>query len=214
MNVLGKLFSILIISLLVAGNAEGSSLCEQSFVVFGKTEGVTGLLFFDVLRGGECEMKESFILSLEPDKSRTWSRRADYFGSDSITAVLIELSLEDGVSLMDSSNKYVLNDSVIVTLPVYDSTFQKKLFRLVNDGGSGDAAQWNRECPVNCKDLPQFSGVNANLIYTYPGGIYKNYTFPEVIFFPKSNYLVIVTHKPITAVGGDTNHGMLVFHLY
>jgi len=213
MNIIGKLISMMAITLLIVFNSIGSSLCEHTFEIHGKTEGELGLLFFDVLLGGECGLKESFILALEPDKSRIWSRSADYYGTDSLNAVLNELSLDEEKSLRDSSGHYMLNDSTFITLPVYDSTFQKKLFRLCHDGPC-DAKHWNRECPVNCKDLPQFSGVSANLIYTYPGGIYKNYTFTEVIFYPNSNYLVIVTYQPLKSEGEDTNHGLLVFHLY
>lgn len=214
MNKMRQLISLLVFNLLIVVNTIGSTMCEQTFKIHGKTEGKTGLLFFDVLISGECEKIESHILSLEPEKSRIWSRRADDYGLDSLIPILNEFTLDKEVFLQDSGGRYMLNDSAFVSLPVNDSTFKKKLFRLVEGGGSGDAAHWNRACPVNCKDLPQFSGVNAKLIYTCPRGIYKNYTFTQVIFYPKSNYLVIVTHQPFTAVGGDTNHGMLVFHLY
>lgn len=213
MNIVKMKITILVFMLSLAVNAIGSSLCEHTFEIHGKTEGEIGLLFFDVLLGGECGFKNSFIISLEPNKSRIWSRNVDYYGTDSLNTVLNSLSLEKDLSLRDSSGNYMLNDSAYVTLPVYDSTFQKKLFRLCQ-GGPCDAKHWNRECPVNCKDLPQFSGISANLIYTYPGGIYKNYTFSEVIYYPKSNYLVIVSTQSLRANGGDTNHGMLIFHLF
>ena len=212
MNFLKLGITMLTITLLLIVNAIGSSLCEHTFEIHGKTDGEIGLLFFDVLLGGECGLKESFILSVEPDKSRVWTRSVDYYGTDSLNTVLNSLSLEKELSLRNSNGRYLLNDSAFVTFPVNDSTFQNKLFRLCYDGPC-DAKQWNRECPVNCKDLPQFSGVSANLIYTYPGGIYKNYTFTEVIYFPESSYLVIVVNQPLKSNGEDTNHGLLVFHL-
>lgn len=212
MNILKKIMGLSLLILLCISNTMGSSYCKHSFVIHGKTVGDRGLFFFDVLRGGECEGKESFILSLEPEKSNIWLRNADYYESDSISTVLSELNMEEKVSLKDSAGFYALNNSALVTLPVYDSTFKKKFVRLY-DQGPCDAKHWNSACPVNCKDLPQFKRVNAELIYTYPGGIYKNYTFSEVIYFPKSNYLVVVTYQPLEAIGGDTNHGLLIFHL-
>lgn len=212
MKIIRKIITIFIITLFIVANTIGSSLCEHSFVVHCKTEGPQGLLFFDVLLSGACVSNTSYIISLETEQLKVWSRRADYYKPDSPFVALSGLSLEKKLLLKDSSGCYMLSDSAFVTLPVYDSTFQKKLFRLCHDGNC-DADHWNRECPVNCKDLPQFSGVSSNLIYTYPGGIYKNYTFTEVIYFPESSYLVIVTYQPLKSVGEDTNHGLLVFHL-
>lgn len=204
--------TMLAIMFMLIVNATGSSLCDQSFVVHCKTEGPQGLLFFDVLVGGACGNNTSYIVSLEPKQSKVWSRRADYYKPDSPFVALSGLNLEKKLMLRESSGRYKLNDSAFVSLPEQDSTFRKKLIRLSHDGSS-DADHWNRECPVNCKDLPQFSGVNAQLVYTFPGGIYKNYTFSEVIYYPKSGYLVVVTYQPLKAVGGDTNHGLLIFHL-
>lgn len=205
--------AMLAITFMLIADVTSSSLCDQSFVVHCKTEGPQGLLFFDVIIGGACGDNTSYILSLEQDNSKVWSRRADYYAPDSPFVALSGHSLEKEKLLKESNGQYMFNDSAFVTLPVYDSTFQRKFFRLCHNG-SCDASRWNRECPVNCKDLPQFSGVSAKLIYTYPGGIYKNYTFSEVIYYPKSSYLVIVINQPLKAIGGDTNHGMLVFHLY
>lgn len=212
MKIIRKSFTLLAFTLLPIVNATASSLCDQSFVVHCKTEGPQGLLFFDVLVGGACGNNTSYIISLDSKQSKVWTRRADYYKPDSPFVALSGINLEKKLMLKESSGRYNLNDSAFVSLPEHDSTFRKKLIRMSHDGNS-DAHHWNRECPVNCKDLPQFNGVRANLIYTYPGGIYKNYTFSEVIYYPKSGYLVVVTYQPLKAVGGDTNHGLLIFHL-
>ncbi len=208
-----KIISSLVITIIISTYAMSSSICEHKFVIHGKTEGEYGLLFLDVLRGGECGLKESFIISLEHSKSKVWTRWADYYSNDSSISAMGALKYEEGITLRDSSGKYMISDTAFFTVPIFDSTFQATYRRIAPGGGLGTAKDWKKECLSNYFDLPQFTGVKAELIYTYHGGIYKNYTFSNVVYYPKSNYLVLVTNQPERATGMDTIHGLLIFHL-
>jgi len=188
-----------------------ATFCEQKFKVYGKTAGEHSILFWELFVGGECQNWTVNGLFLGNDKDYTMSIQ-DHNGSIWLPPFLETVPLEQGVKLADSSGKYFLRDSVFTTPPPDDISFLRHYSALVNEG-RGDAAQWYRECPVDCSDYPVFYGVNARLIYAYRDGIYKNYKFKEVLYYPDSGYIVFITDQPRVAMGHDTMHGFLVFKL-
>ena len=67
--------------------------------------------------------------------------------------------------------------------------------------------------PDNYVIPPQFSGVKAQLKYYYKSGLYINYKIDRVIFVPYKKLLIVFTKQSITASGGDSMHGFMIFQL-
>ncbi len=190
--------------------AVGSTFCVQTFTIYGKTAGEHGALMWDVFIGGECESTTSYCLFL--GNARPYLLTTTGSAKDVFPEFLSENRPEKSKTLRSSESKYFISKGVYVTPPPPDSTFQRKFGKVINDGG-GNAWDWYKACPVNCSDYPVFFGTDAKLVYEYQGGLYKNYAFSQVIFFPKSKYLVLVIDQPTRAVGSDSMHGLLVYKL-
>jgi hypothetical protein len=190
--------------------AVGSTSCVQTFTIYGKTAGEHGVLMWDVSVDGECEFTTSYCLFLGNDRPYLLTTASS--AKDVFPQFLSEHRPEKSVMLRSSEGKHFISKSIYVTPPPSDSTFQRKFNKVINDGGR-DASDWYKACPVHCSDYPIFFGTDAKLVYEYRDGLYKNYAFSQVIFFPKSKYLVLVTDQPTRAVGLDTMHGLLVYKL-
>ncbi len=198
------------ITILSAPALLGSSNCEQKFTIVGKSTGVDGVLLWQLYVNGECEYSESYCLFLGGEHA--YEMKAGGAAKEVFDRFLAGTPKEEPLVIAEEGGTYVLRDSATVAPPRPDSTFDRKFNKVVNEGGSG-ALDWYRACPVYCSDYPVFRGVEANLVYEFKGGLYKNYTFSQVLYFPSSGYLVIVTDQPLRAVGSDTMDGLLVYQL-
>lgn len=194
----------------LSATAVGSSSCVQTFTIYGKTAGEHGVLMWDVFIDGECEFTTSYCLFL--GSARTYLLTTTGSAKDVFPQFLAEHRPEKSETLRRSEGKYFVGKGIYVTPPPPDSTFQRKFNKVINDGGR-NASDWYKACPVHCSDYPIFFGTDAKLVYEHPDGLYKNYAFSQVIYFPKSKYLVLVTDQPTRAVGLDTMHGFLVYKL-
>ncbi|MCP4570655.1 MAG: hypothetical protein GY841_23980 [FCB group bacterium] len=207
-----KFAAIFVICLLSTG-ALASSMCNQVFTVYGKTKGEHSILFWDVYIGGDCYHWYTHALFLGYEQPHIMMDGHDFGGKDWIPQILTDLPVEPSFTIGETEGLYRINQTAYFTPPEHDSTFMDKYSRLGNDGPA-DARHWYNECPVNCSDYPVFYGAESELIYSYDKGLYKNYGFSQVIYFPESKYLVLVTDQPATAVGGDNMHGLMVYKLH
>ena len=209
----GRIIAAMVTLLLVSVSASAASICEQTFTVFGKTIGANAILAFREEIGGECGLDNLFLIMLNVNVPgvvlSTYSPKGV---GHRVTAFLNEVGTEYVDTVAEEHGRFTLNDSVYFTLPPEDTTFGRKHGRLTNEG-QADAAHWRRECPVNCQDYPNFVGTKATLLYEYKRGLYKNYTISQCLWYSKSNILVIITNQPMRAVGLDTMHGLLIYHL-
>jgi len=200
-------FSLL---LMTASPSSSSTFCDQTFTLYGKTAGQHAMLIWELYIGGECESRTTHVLFLGPQKTRLM--KYDDEAQSWVPDVLDELPTEAFVIVPDSAGAYHLTAGASMTAPPPDTTFPRKWDKI---GGSNyaDAAKWYRECPVNCLDNPAFLGVEAELVYWYEGGLYKNYSIKEVAYFPESGYVLIKTNQPIGLPGMDRMDGLLIYRL-
>lgn len=201
----------LMVALILPSVAWGASFCDQTFTIHGKTKGDHSLLFWDEYRGGECG--EWFGCALVLGDSVTPVMTFAAGRQTWMASLLADLPTEEGVHIEASDGVYWLNDSVWIEPPTEDTTFTSKFSGLINGESYGDAGGWHRMCSSNCDDYPVVRGCVADVVYSYEGGVYKNYIFKEVLYFPESRYVVVITDQPLMAVGGDTLHGLLVLRL-
>lgn len=192
--------------------AAGTTNCVQHFTVMGKSRGVHCLLLVEDFVSGECESHylHSILLGLSRPFTAEVGARTSW--QDDADKLLADMGAEPMIAVSDSGGRYFLSESTWVAPPPVDTTFLKKFSAMANDG-NGYPRAWYRECPVGCTDYPVFSGVEIELAYEFKGGIYKNYSFSDVLFFPESGYLVLVVNQPILADGLDSMHGFFVYRI-
>jgi hypothetical protein len=197
--------------ILLSESPMAATFCVQTFTVYGKTAGEHSILFWDMEVGGDCSSDTTFALFLGDDNACVMTDRLN--SKEFVPQFLSEVGSEKSVVLTDSSGIYRIADSVYFTVPATDTTFLATFSRLNTLGAMGNGRDWCRDSPVNCIDYPVFSGTGATLIYRYAEGLYKNYRFEQVTYFPGSKYLVLVVDPPVVAHGLDTMRGLLVYRL-
>lgn len=188
-----------------------ASMCDQTFTIHGKTKGDHSLLFWEVSLGGDCHQWYGYALVLGDSVTPVLTYKPK--GQAWIGPLLRDLPVEKVVRIEPNEGAYKINDSVWIQPPVEDTTFVGKFSDLINVGSYENARGWHRMCSSNCDDYPIVRGCVADVVYSYEGGVYKNYIFKEVLYFPESRYVVVITDQPLMAVGGDTMHGLLVLRL-
>jgi len=201
----------LLIGLFSSSTTLTATLCDQTFTIHGKTSGENAMLFWSVVLGGECEgYIRGFVLVL--GDTITPILTTQKWGMDWVPRLFKDISEEKSIKIEETDGRYVINDTVWIEPPAEDTTFPRKFGTVINRGGDGPK-DWYRECPVNCSDYPIVHGCAAAVVYSYEGGLYKNYSFKDLLYYPESGYLVVITDQPLKAVGLDTMHGLLVLRL-
>jgi len=200
----------LVFLLTTASPTSSTTSCDQTFTLYGKTAGKHAMLIWDLFIGGECERWTTHVLVVGSDKPRLLKYSED--APNWVPDLLSELPTEAFVVVPDSAGVYHFTHAAAVAAPPPDTTFPRKWDKI---GGSdyADATKWYRECPVNCLDNPAFLGVEAELVYWYEGGLYKNYGIKEVAYFPESGYVFIKTNQPLVLTGMDRMDGLLIYRL-
>jgi len=188
-----------------------ASLCDQTFTIHGKTKGENSLLFWEVFRGGECYHWYGYALVLGDSVTPVLTFNPE--GQTWVARLLADLPTEEAVRIAPTEGVYRIDDSISVQPPPEDTTFVSKFSGLISGGAYGNASEWHRMCSSNCNDYPVVHGCGADVVYSYKGGVYKSYSFKEVLYYPESRYVVVITDQPQTAVGLDTMHGLLVLKL-
>jgi hypothetical protein len=186
--------------------AQANSTCEQSYVLFDKTAGRTCLLFYrvDCLPEARGEFNVLFVL---PD--RVHSFKSETLIGNWIPRLYENMTIEPYVTVKDSGGVFRLNDSVSLTLPERDTSFERRFTALPK----ADLKTWLWECTENCHDYPVFRGPEPGLIYVAPYGLYKNYVIREVRYYEASGYVIILTVQPMRDREGRLMNGLLIYSL-
>ncbi len=201
----------LLVGLIPASTALTASLCDQTFTIHGKTSGDNAMLFWSVVLGGDCEpIVRGFVLVLGDTTTPVLTTQR--WGMDWVQRIFNDISEEKSIKIEETDGRYVINDTVWIEPPAEDTTFLRKFQTVIKHGCRGPK-DWYCECPVNCSDYPIVHGCEADIVYAYEGGVYKSYSFKDVLYYPESGYLVVISDQPVKAVGLDTMHGMLVLRL-
>lgn len=189
-----------------------SSLCHQIFDILGKTAGEQSVLLFTVELTNECERTTMYAALLTSDSAIVLSKDEATDPAWPVT-FLSGNETEQPIVFDSGLTEYVFGNGWTLSPPVYDSTFEST-WREFSSRGYGGLREWYWHCPTDCADLPVFTNCDARLAYRYGGGLYKNYHFSKVLWYPDSHVLVCVVLQPMLAEGMDSMHGLLVYHLY
>lgn len=97
--------------------------------------------------------------------------------------------------------------SWFIEAPPMDSTllklFQKEYY-------AGRERSWNELYGTKGICVPSTEGIDFNLIYYFPEGLYVDYTISKAYYFPYSGYILVFTNQSRMASGADTLHGFLL----
>jgi len=190
----------------------GASCCDQTFIIYGKTRGEYSVLLFDLFIGGECYDWSTYAFFFYPDTAKRFA--LNYAGSaqDWARDFILNNDHERVDTLKGDSGVYHLSENLSVSPPPADTSFPDK-WRMVSTYDCCGARMWYKSCPVNCIDWPIFDGSEAQLVYYYKEGLYKNYSFKEVYYFRESGLVIILTYQPEIAPGMDRMDGIMMYLL-
>jgi len=186
--------------------AQPDTLCTQKFVLFDKTEGDYCLWFYraEWEGPGRCGRDTLYTLFLLPDRVHGY---ADQWGRGNWVPRLYEhMKIEEYELLKDSAGIFSLNDTAYFTAPEPDTSFTRKYAALPRQNDR----TWYWECADGCTDLPVFVGVNADVMYSHPAGLYKNYRISEARYYRQSGFLILLTEHPQRDCDGKTMNGLIV----
>lgn len=198
---------VLLAAIMFVSSSTGFSatICQQTIEFVGKTEGDTSTLLFYEYVSGECGYYLLHYLQIGPegllDSVRT---KRDYLTlplwNDSTT---IGKRLEIAELLPRSGDAFVMPFGQTIRAPQFDSVFMQK-FR--------DSVAHYLMPRERFFDQP-LTDLEIELLYRYPGGLYKNYQIKDAYLIKQSWVLVLVLYQPITKVGQDTMHGVLIYRI-
>jgi len=185
--------------------------CEQSFQLYDKTPGRHALWFYKEMWQSDshrCHRDSLYIMFLLPDRVHQF--HSGRLQGNWIPDLYSNLKVEKYITLEPADGIFRINDSMRFHAPPPDSAFVKKYLAL----DKHDVRTWYWECNDKCVDQPIFEGVEPGLIYSHPGGLYKNYRIKQVRYYPESGFLIIVTEQPLVDENKRTMHGLLVYSMY
>jgi hypothetical protein len=116
--------------------------------------------------------------------------------------------LQEGVGRLRTEQFQVLSESQgVFSYDNYDVWIQppapnEALSQAFRDFGHTGARDWN-----------DAMGIDWDLVYYYPNGLYINYEIAEAYYFPRTRYLLLFTHQGMLADGMDTMHGFMILRL-
>lgn len=197
------------------GILEPATFCDQTFTVYGKTAGDPSIIMWELHTGGECLGWAPHALFLYHGRPTVLNGSHAGSSKEWVEAFLRTQQTEEMIPLSGSNDTIYVADSIYFVPPETDSAFTRLWEEEVIHEGS-DLPALYRSCrrqDITYLDDPIFYGIEADRIYRYGGGLYKNYSFKEAVYFPHSAYLVVMTHQPLVMPGMDRLDGLLIYRL-
>jgi hypothetical protein len=120
---------------------------------------------------------------------------------------------EEPVVFSDSLDDWIsLESDLKMRLGTPSQDLQAKFAKWKKAVGFG-AWYWNRDEGISGIVMPEIRGGDLKLISFYPQGLYYNYRFERVCYFPRSGYVFIITHNDRYADEFDSENGYLLLRL-
>ena len=196
--------------------AEAATSCEQEFVVLGKTKSSNGnsILWIADNVYGECSytrivkldiLRDSVKSTLEIIRYKDWLTIGQKIGN----------SFVEGHSELKNKDSlwYILEHKPPkVKPPRVDSALVRK-YKYI-DVPTTEMPKWNEEHKLDAIVLPEFEGINTELLYYYPYGLYVGYKIDRICYLGEDStyfYLMVFIKQPRTAPGLDSMHGFFLF---
>lgn len=207
------LFMLFAVCLLLISTVSTAVFCDKKYTVYGKVAGEHSLIIWDVEHTGECGSFESHIGLVAND--RIIDFKSDYglnLGTP-FSSILDSLPSEEVIAIDAVDGRVHIGDSISISPPAYDSAFDRNWNDWVSVGSGFDS--WKKTCrsPGTCSDYPSFTQTEAQLLYMYTGGLYKNYSLKRAYYFPESRILALITDQPYVDPGIIYYHGLLIYRL-
>ncbi len=192
-----------------------ATFCDQTFTVFGKTAEEPSIIMWELHTGGECESWHINVMFLH--RGEPISLSGSHAGSNDewVGDFLRTQQIEEMITIPGSNDTIYIDDSIYFLPPGPDTAFTRIWNEEVIHEGS-DLPALHHSCrkqDVTFTDEPVFYGIAAERIYHFGGGLYKDYSFKEAVYFPQSNYLIIMTNQPLVMPGMNRLDGMLIYKL-
>jgi hypothetical protein len=194
--------------------------CERSFHFLGKTAGDTCTISFWEVAYGECESWRTHHLIIGPNGLLIEDavERSEPPTTPLLdTGRVKERSIEWIQRLQDSDSvfqdHFAVRHMFSVRPPVYDSSFWpvwRDTLNYVNYSWEAFTRHFLDTLWLSEQFDPPLFDKKVELVYRYPGGLYKNYEIIDVIY--TGGYFFILTQQPVTA-NELTFDGVLVYRL-
>ena len=204
--------AILIAFTAISDELNAATLCDQDYKVLTKTPGAKCILIYRVDIGGECQGGYTHFLFIAGDETQHCEQYEGYRSESWFLKIFETFPTEVPDSAEIEDSVIHLTEIIDIVPPPFDSATADKFDGTPQDIG-GDLKYWYEHCGQDCVDQPLFTEVPAKLIYYDKGGLYKNYKISQVLHYRESGYVVVSTHQPMKAVGLDSMHGLMIFHL-
>ena len=189
--------------------------CTRSYEFLGLTRCDNLVVWLAQRLAGECQSSNLIVIQVLGD---TGSARTMFIGdeaqsgfaktalaqfpgeSSSLKVELIDdwIPLDSTLSIKHPTARELALDSME---HVFDSTYDNH------------AWIWSKYAGNTAIDQPWIKGGELKLISYDPNGLYLDYRFKEVFYFPESRLLLIFTNQPRIASGLDQMHGYLLFRV-
>jgi hypothetical protein len=191
---------------LFSSTGQSASLCRQTIMFVGKTEGDTSTLMFYEYVSGECSTPyRQHYLKIGPEGLLD----AVFKGSYALTLPLWNDSatngkrLEEAELLLKSGDAWVMPFGQSIRAPEHDFAF---------DSTYSESVLVYNKWYGGFFDEPRMD-VEADLLYRLPNGLYKNYEIKDAYLMRQSRILFLIIYQPLEKVGLDSMHGVLVYRV-
>ena len=195
-------------------DASGTSDCHQEFMVLGETFGVdeNAVIWISENLSGQClvthlirieTIYDSVTVSIDTVIYKDWKAIGEKIGSR---------FLQDHVDFRKQDSLWLFsNHKYRVIIPRPDSAIINA-FKEGSFAARTNITDWNVTYGKKGIMVPEIEGLNTELIYSYPLGLYMDYYVDRICYFggPKCYYLLVFTNQPTLASGYDTMHGFLL----
>ncbi|MBE0534359.1 MAG: hypothetical protein IH624_01730 [Phycisphaerae bacterium] len=193
--------------------AAASTSCDQKFTFLGLTRGSQPILWVAEELGGECLSTQLVQVILDDPNAVTVSTEIPSRQVTWLKDAMKQFATEAARPLDDVQGLWMARGATWYVKPPNPRSDLSLAFSAHVAGGGSNGISWNKERGLKGVVAPEVGNAGARLIYSYPAGLYFNYTISQAYFFPRSGHLVVFTHQKLLAVGLDTMHGFMVLKI-
>jgi hypothetical protein len=199
----------MLIYLISPSEMRSSTNCEQTFKLLGLNWRASKVLWIGEDLSGECHSSRILQVILSDSGNTTINTHLKTLHDwEWLTH---GLQTEVPMVFTHHDDSWVSPDvDLEIQGPRADSTLLRSFQQHILSGGS-NGYTWNRDHRLSGITKPEIKGVQMELRYYYPYGLYVGYTISDVYFFPEGGLLLVFTNHRTRAVGNDTMHGFLIF---
>jgi hypothetical protein len=194
--------------------SETASNCNQSFLFLLATADNNPVFWIAEDVGGECWYSHLIQIAVEDTTdTATYTALGSYksWNWKGLEEKLKGVICQPAIELENQNGMWSLPGlSWRIGVPPPDSAMLKLLQK---EYKAGRERSWNVNYGIKGVSVPSAEGLDIEMVYYYPEGLYIDYTISKVYYFPQSRYILVFTNQPRMASGLDTMHGFLLLKI-